>query len=214
MARSIRRSTLGAAALGLVILMTAGCGRDADPPAGPAAGATSSVTPAASASPSPSVTAAPSPSPTVDPAIVFAADGIGDYIIGKTLSELSGKLTGIVESELCADSKGAEATGRYAGQLTFSFYRDRLVSVHTTSTALVTPSGAKVGMTLRQVQDIYGSRGTLITGTLGNKAFIVRVPASGLAVVFFLDPTNTRVASMSGGEAQRLEDAARAGEGC
>jgi hypothetical protein len=42
----------------------------------------------------------------------------------------------------------------------------------------------------------------------------VRVPASTLAVVAFLDPTNTTVASMSGGEADRLETAARTGEGC
>jgi hypothetical protein len=69
-------------------------------------------------------------------------------------------------------------------------------------------------MTLAEVQGIYGARGTLITGTLGNKAFIVRVPASALAIVFYLDPSNTRVASMSGGEAQPLEAAARSGEGC
>ena len=54
----------------------------------------------------------------------------------------------------------------------------------------------------------------MITGQLGNKAYSVRVPATQLALVFFLDQTNTTVTSMSGGEAQPLEDAARTGEGC
>jgi hypothetical protein len=69
-------------------------------------------------------------------------------------------------------------------------------------------------MLLTDLQSIYASRGTLITGTLGNKAYSVRVPASGLGIVFYLDPTNTKVAAMSGGDAQALEDAARNGEGC
>ena len=77
----------------------------------------------------------------------------------------------------------------------------------------MTPSGARVGMTLAQLQAVYGSRGTLITGTLGNKAYIVRVLGSGLGIVFYLDATNTRVAAMSGGEATPLEDAARVGRG-
>jgi hypothetical protein len=198
---------------GLFALAVAGCKGDPPPPAvsttpPPSVGVT---TPSAT----PSSTPVPT-SPTPDPATVFAADGVGAYIIGTGLSDLRGRglVTSVVESELCQDAKGAAATGTHAGRLTFTFRSDRLVAVHTTSTSLVTPSGARVGMTVAQLQTVYGSRGTLITGALGNKAFIVRVVGSGLAIVFYLDSTNTRVASMSGGEAQPLEDAARTGEGC
>ena len=123
-------------------------------------------------------------------------------------------ITNIVESLHCRDSYGAEATGRYARKLTFTFRGARLTSVHTDSTALVTPSGARVGMTLTTIQRLYGDRGRLITGVNGNKAFSVRVPGTALAVVFFLDAENKKVRSISAGEARPLEDAARAGEGC
>jgi len=216
MGTNTSRLATALAAVGLVVLVAAGC--DGGPPSGgptPGPGTTTGAVSSATASPSASPTLSPTPPPT-DPAIVFAADGLGAYVIGTALSDLSsrGLITGVVESKLCADSKGANATGRYAGQLTFSFLANRLVAVHTTAPGLVTPSGARVGMSLDAIQGIYGSRGTLITGTHGNKALVVRVPASGLAIVFYLDPTNTKVASMSGGEGERLEDAARTGEGC
>ena len=102
----------------------------------------------------------------------------------------------------------------YAGKVSLTFRGGKLSAVHTTSAGYVTPSGAKVGMTLARLQDLYGDRGTVITGQLVNKAYSVRVPATPLALVFFLDQTNTTVASMSGGEAQPLENAARTGEGC
>lgn len=203
-----------AAAIAVVALATAGCDRGS-PSGSPTPGTTAAGGPSASATVSP--TASPSlTAPPTDPAIVFAADGIGAYVIGTMLSDLQSRalVTAIAESQLCADTKGANATGRYAGQLSFTFKSNRLVAVHTTSTTLVTPSGAKVGMALPELQGVYGARGTLITGTSGNKAFVVRVPATALAIVFFLDSTNTRVASMSGGEAERLETAARVGEGC
>lgn len=154
--------------------------------------------------------------PPTDPAIVIAADGIGAYVIGSSLADLTSRslVTSVAESELCADAKSANPTDRYAGVLSLTFTGDTLTSVHTTSTELITPSGARVGMTLAQIQAIYGSRGTLITGTLGNQAFAVRVPASILAIVFYLDASNTRVASISAGNAEDLENAARTGEGC
>jgi hypothetical protein len=148
---------------------------------------------------------------------VFAADGIGAYIIGTGLSDLSARslLTKIVESPTCENAASAEGTGRYSGKLTLAFRDGRLVSVHTRSTDWITPSGAKVGMTLTELKDIYGSRGVLLTGNLGNQAFSVRVPATALAIVFHLDlATKTKVDSMAGGEAQALEDAVKFGEGC
>jgi hypothetical protein len=209
--------TFAVAALAVtMVAIAAGCKKEsgATPASTPPLASTAAATPSASGSPAPSSSA--SPSPTADRGTVFAADGIGPYVIGTTLSDLRtrGLATAVSESPHCADAKGAEATGRYAGQITLSFKADRLTAVNTNSTALVTPSGARVGMTLTQLLAVYGSRGTLITGTLGNKAYVVRVLGSGLGIVFYLDATNTRVAAMSGGEATPLEDAARVGEGC
>jgi hypothetical protein len=202
----------------LVLVAVGGCkGRSADPPASGSSTSSPPASATSSASPSPGgASPSASPSPTPDAAIVFAADGIGPYVIGTGLSELQSRslVTGVYESLTCADSKGAETTGRYAGQVTLLFKAERLTAVNTQSAAVVTPSGARVGMTLAQLQALYGSRGTLITGMLGNKAYVVRVLGSGLAIVFYLDSTNTRVASMSGGEATPLEEAARVGEGC
>jgi hypothetical protein len=196
-------------------LLSAACERSAAPPNEPP------VTTSASASASPSASADPSssPSPTApatDPAIIFAADGIGPYVIGIGLSELSARslVTKIEASPHCENASSADATGRYSGKLTLSFLEGRLTAVHTDSTDWITPSGAMVGMTLTQIQEIYGSRGVLLTGTLGNKAYSVRVPATGLAVIFYLDSSNTKVNAMSGGEAQALEDAVKNGEGC
>lgn len=171
--------------------------------------------PSATATASPSLSPSPTPPPT-DPAIVFAADGIGKYLIGTPLASLQGStlISDLVESPHCSDAFGAKATGTYAGKVSLTFRGGKLIAIHTDSTSLVTPSGAKVGMAVAEVQSIYAARATLITGTLGNKALSVRVPASTLAIVFYLDATNTKVAAMGAGEAQPLEDAARNGEGC
>jgi hypothetical protein len=171
--------------------------------------------PTATVTPGPSRTPTPTAPPT-DPTIVFAADGIGGYLIGATLADLSarGLVNHLAESPSCPDTKGSDTTGAYAGKVSLTFRSDKLSAIHTASSAYVTPSGAKVGMTLSALQDLYGNRGMVITGQLGNKAYSVRVTATPLAVVFFLDPTNTTVVSMSGGVAQSLEDAVRTGEGC
>jgi hypothetical protein len=216
MAVKTARLTTVLAAAGLVILLGSACTKGSPTPTG---STTPGTTPAAGAKASPSAGASATPSPTpppTDPATVFAADGIGPYLIGTQLTELEGRslVASVVDSPLCVDTKVANATGRYATQVTLTFTAGRLVWIHTISTDLVTPSGVKVGMPLTDVQTIYGSRGTLITSTKGPKGLVVRVPASTLAVVAFLDPTNTTVASMSGGEADRLETAARTGEGC
>lgn len=176
------------------------------------------VSPDPTPSPTSSSTATPSPTkPATDPAIVLAADGIGPYVIGARLSDLQsrGLVTNIEPSFHCDGSwQGAGATGRYAGQLTVTFYLGRLIDMHTDSTELVTPSGARVGMPLTELQRIYGSRGTLITGTSGNQAFSVRVPDTALGIVFYLDETNRKAQSMSAGGVERLEIAAVVGEGC
>ncbi len=171
-----------------------------------------------SASPTRSSIETPSPTePATDSATVLAADGIGPYVVGARMSELQSRalVTNIEPSFHCDDSfQHAEATGRYADELFVTFYLGRLTDIGTLSNDLVTPSSARVGMPLTELQSIYGSRGTLITGTSGNQAFSVRVPDTALGIVFYLDPTNTKAQSMSAGEVQRLEETAVVGEGC
>jgi hypothetical protein len=171
-----------------------------------------------SASPTSNPVGTPSPNePSTDPATVLAANGIGPYVIDVKLSELQSRalVTNIEHSFHCDDTwQGAEATGRYAGQLTVTFHLGRLIDLHTNSTELVTPSGARVGMPLTELQSIYGSRGTLITGTSGNQAFSVHVSDTALGIVFYLDEKNTKAGSMSAGRVERLDQVAVVGEGC
>jgi hypothetical protein len=209
---TLLRLVAAVAVAGLVMVGAGACNRS--PKTEPTTTATS-PTPTATATPS--ATASPSPTPpATDPAIVFAADGIGPYLIGAAMSELKARalLVNIVESPFCTDTFGAEGTGAYAKKITMTFRHGLLSAVHTSSNTFVTPSGARVGMTLSAVQGIYGSRATLLTGTLGNKALSVRVPASGLAIIFYVGSSGTSIDAMSGGEAQPLEDAVHNGEGC
>lgn len=184
-----------------------------------------SLTPAPTATSSPMASPAETPSPaepTPDVATVLAADGLGPYVVGASLSDLESRalVANIEPSFHCDDSwQGAEATGRYAGELSVTFYLGRLIDVHTDSTELITPSGARVGMTLTELQTIYGNRGTLIKGMSDspiseNQALSVRVPDTDLGIVFFLDETNARADSMSAGKVERLEQMAEFGEGC
>ena len=189
-----------------------------DVPSAPQLAVPSLATTVASTSPiSDSIETSSPTEPATDPATVLAADGIGPYVIGARLSDLQSQtlITNIEPSFHCDDSwQHAEATGRYAGLLTVTFYLGRLIDLHTNSTQLVTPSGARVGMPLTELQSIYGSRGTLIAGVTGNHGMSVRMPDTDLGIVFFLDETGTTTRSMSGGKVQPLEAAAVALEGC
>jgi hypothetical protein len=192
------------------------------PPAAPSASPTSSPTPSPSPTPVPTATPAPTatPSPTTDPAIVLAANGIGPYVVGASLADLEsrGLLTNVEPSFHCdASWHGGYTTGPW--HLWVTFYLGRLIDVHTMSTELVTPSGARVGMTLTELQDIYGTNGTLITGAddspaIENQALSVRVPDTDLGIVFYLDNANEKADSMSAGKVERLEQIAVVGEGC
>jgi hypothetical protein len=205
-------------ALIVIAIATAACSA-----ANPAAPLTANPTLGPSLTPAPTATATPSPTdtpssaePTPDPA-VLTADGIGSYVVGATLSDLQsrGLVANVASSVNCdASWQDAQATGRYAEQLTVNFHLGRVTDVATSSTELVTPSGARVGMSLTELQAIYGSSGTLIKGINGNQALSVRVPNTTLGIVFYLDETNTKAVSMSAGEVERLEQAAEFGEGC
>jgi hypothetical protein len=186
----------------------------------PTASPVETAPPATTASESPPAApteASSAPSPTADPATVLAADGIEPYDIGALLSELQseGRVTDPEPSLHCDDSwQSAEATGRHAGVLHLTFHLGRLTDVATDSPEFVTPSGARVGMSLTELQTIYGDRGRVLTGINGNQALSVRVPATDLGIVFYLDEANTQVVSMSAGEVERLEEMVIAGEGC
>src|SRR5262245_16785202 len=134
--RNVCRLAVSVAFAGAVTLASAGC-EPGSPEGSPTPGPGTPTDGRPSATATANATASPtlSPPPT-DPAIVIAADGIGPYVIGAMLSDLQGRalVAGVVQSQLCADSKAANATGRYSGQLTFTFSRDRLVAIHTTST--------------------------------------------------------------------------------
>lgn len=176
------------------------------------------ASPGPTASPTASPTGTPSPAqPTSDPATVLAANGIGPYEVGGLLSELQseGLVVNLAPSFNCDDEwQSAEATGRYADRLTVTFLLGRLIDVHTASAELVTPSGARVGMPLAELQGIYGSRGGLITGVSGNQAVSVHEPNTDLGIVFYLDEANATVRAISAGGVERLETAALVGEGC
>ena len=210
------RLTKALAAVSIGLVLTA-CHRGIPPPSGSGPTGSEPTASADSASATPTLSRTPTPTaPPTDPVVVFAADGIGGYQIGSALSDLiaRGLVAHVADSASCTDAKTADTTGVYAGKVSLTFRSGRLSAIHTTSNTYVTPSGAKVGMTLAALQGIYGTRGMVITGQLGNRAYSVRVPATPLALVFFLDQTSTTVASMSGGDAQPLEAAARTGEGC
>jgi hypothetical protein len=177
-----------------------------------------SPTPSPTPSPSPTPVETPAPAePTTDPSIVLAATGIGPYVIGTSLSELQSRalVTNVERSVLCNDDwEYAEATGRYAEQISLTFHFGRLVGISAHSIELVTPSGARIEMPLTELQRIYGSSGTLINGTLGNQGYSVRVPDTDLGIMFYLDETNTRTSVMGAGEVKRMEDLVVNGEGC
>jgi hypothetical protein len=142
-------------------------------------------------------------------------------VVGASLADLQSRSLVEVYEGInihCTDAwQHAEATGAYAERLAASFYVGRLINVATNSTEFVTPSGARVGMSLTELQGIYGDRGTIVTrgdGWMAYHALSVRVPNTELGIVFYLDETNTKVTSIGAGKVEPLEDLARNGEGC
>jgi hypothetical protein len=202
-------STLTALVVAALLAGCTGGGPSGALSTGPSASATGPT-----ASPTPTRSPFPTTPPT-DPAVVFAADGIGGYNIGADLTDLQtrGMVSDIVPVPLCVDTKQAEATGVYAGKLTLTFRAAQLSDIHTTDPAYLTPSGAKVGLPVADLTSTYGPRAAVITGRTG-QAITVRVPATTLALVFALDPTNTTVAGMFAGQAAQAEDAATTGQAC
>lgn len=199
-------------------IATAACGPVAN------SAATGSIVPAtavpslAPSSPSPASTAAPpSSAPTTDPAFVLAAAGIGPYLVGASLGELQSRalVANVDKSFHCDESwQLAQATDPYGGRLALTFHLGRMTDVSTDSTDLVTPEGARVGMSVAELERIYAGQATRVMGVSGNQAVAVRTPDTALGFVFYLDESNTTARSIGAGEVQRLEEIAVVGEGC
>jgi hypothetical protein len=203
-------------AVATAALFLTGCAASSGTQSSPAA--TASL-PSASASASPDASEAPSPAAgtATAPPYVLAADGISHYRVDSLLADLDGKglLVNLEESLICPNVKVAGAVGQYSGMLRLTFRMDRLVSIYTDSVEFQTPSGGKVGMKLADLQDIYGSNATLISGgEAGNGGLLVRVAGTTLGVSFLLDPSGTRASAIGAGKAQALEDDIKSGEGC
>lgn len=175
---------------------------------------------AAPPSPGPSSIAGPTtapPSPSVDP-LVLSVDGIGPYRLGTgaTLDQLQG--TGVLTSvanggEACPQHFGAQGTGQYTG-IRLWFLPDRKLDfVIARAPTIRTPSGARVGNTLAELQTIYGSRGEVLT-VGGAKAYIVRVASSGRAIFFELDLANAQVIAVYAGGGDRLAQRFLGGSDC
>jgi hypothetical protein len=206
-------TVLVAAAL---LLAGTACGgkAPADPTAEPTAVTTLGASPSAAASPAASASPKASPS-GAGGGLVITVDGAGPYLVGNTLMkyDAEGKLAELGNGgEACPSRWSAKGTGAWTG-LQLSFTPDpgaKLEFVIARSAAISTPSGAKVGMTLAQLQSLYGPKGeTLSVG--GAKAYLVA--ASGKALYFELDMDNKAFAIIAG-DATRLKNRFLDGSDC
>jgi hypothetical protein len=150
--------------------------------------------------------------------MVLSVDGIGPFRLGAgaTLDQLqaASQVTSVGDGgEACPQHYGAQGTGQWAG-VRLWFRPDRTLEfVIVRETAIRTPSGARVGSTLAELQRIYGSRGEVLMN--GNaKAYIVRVASSGRAIFFELDLANAKVIAMFAGGSDRLAQRFQNGIDC
>jgi hypothetical protein len=194
-------------------LLTAACAKPAGPPGGAGTVVASPAATATSSSPGPIVTT--SSAPTVDPALIFAADGIGPYQLGRDLAALDaqGLVTDLFNSPICPGVKIGESTGAYAGKLRLAFASNgKLWYIDTSSEDYQTPSGGKIGMTIVALKALYGSKGTVIPKSGPNIGGLL-VPAGALGIVFLGDGAG-KAYSMSAGPLEVVESFAKGGEGC
>jgi len=179
----------------------------------PSAGVTPST---ATSSPGTSGSPTMSTSPTPADPYTFSVEGIGPYkwAEGQTLDSLntSGVITDIsTGGEVCSANYFAKGTGKYSDISLLFTPEKKLDLVIGRGSKIHTPSGAKIGMTLTQLQNIYGSLGeTLVNG--GARAYIVIV-ASGKGLYFDLD-VNKKVFVMIAGDGARLKNRFLLGSDC
>jgi hypothetical protein len=150
--------------LALGVLVTAAAPASASPSA-----TTTSSQRAASASPAGALLEIPDDS-------VLSVRGAGPYRVGARLPALqeAGLIDWVAPQPGC-DVVVAGVTGDWAGVLVLAFRNGRLVDVGTATAPPHSPAGASVGMDWSQLEDIYGSRGSLIYNDDGDRAYVVRI---------------------------------------
>jgi hypothetical protein len=118
---------------------------------------------------------AASPAAVVPAGSVLSVRGAGPYRIGARQQALAaaGLLDWVAPDPGC-DVAHAGATGAWAGVIILAFRNGRLVEVGTATVPPRSPSGASVGMSWTELEDIYGRRGRLIHNADGEQAYLVR----------------------------------------
>jgi hypothetical protein len=155
----------------------------------------------------PPSTPAPTSPPVVSPTPsgpVFTVDGTGAYQLGATLAALqsAGALAEVaMNAEVCTLNTGARGTGDYS-DVRLSFRPDGMLYLITNrSPDIPTPSGARVGTTLAQLNTMYAGS---THEELDPSAFLVSAGAAGRGILFNLDASD-RVFTMSAGDADYLK---------
>jgi hypothetical protein len=151
------------------------------------------------------------PTPTIQP---LTGKGVGPYAVDATLEDLTAAkaLANLKTSDGCPDFATADATAPYSGKVTVVFFKSKLSYLTVSSPAVSTVDGAKVGMTLAEVKDLYGKRGTQLDDGQGGHALGVR-EGGGTGMVFRTDKSGT-VNAIEAGTYDTLEFRFVEGEGC
>jgi len=109
--------------------------------------------------------------------LIMSVRGAGPYRIGATLQRLTA--AGLVVDPApipgCDDIIVAGATGGWAGNILLTFRSNRLRVIETATDAVRSRSGATVGMSFAELEQIYGRRGHLIHNSAGRVGYVVRV---------------------------------------
>jgi len=109
--------------------------------------------------------------------LIMSVRGAGPYRIGATLQRLTA--AGLVVDPApipgCDGIIVAGATGVWAGNILLTFRSNRLRVIDTATDAVRSRSGAMVGMSFAELEQIYGRRGHLIHNSAGRVGYVVRV---------------------------------------
>ncbi|MGN9813027.1 hypothetical protein ACTMSW_27200 [Micromonospora sp. BQ11] len=158
------------------------------------------------------ITAAPRTDQHAHPEIL-SVRGAGPFRIGARFDRLSA--AGLIDwvAPGCTGVVHAGVTGDWAGVILLAFRDGRLVEVGTATVPPRSPSGASVGMSFDQLEEIYGPRGSLIWNDAGDEsAYLVRF---GSRVELFTGhPIRSGVGYFQVGPASFVERTFRQGRSC
>ncbi len=160
--------------------------------------------------PVPSPAQEASPTPIAPPSLAaFTFDGVGPYQIGGDFDalKLHGLLADVVQgSQVCGDQyQSAHGVQPYQDiWISAKGGMSQIYVVVNGSTALATPSGAKVGSTLAQLKSLYGSAGEELNYRT-RAGYLVKSP-SGNGLLFDLDVNSKKVNDVVAGKAAYLKE--------